>query len=303
MPDIGGAISVGASLLGGAMGSDAASSAADTQSEAAKYSADLQRQMFNRNVALQSPFYRAGVGAENRLLTMLGITPQAPSRGDIVTQLAYDTPNWDKLDQAAKDKLVNAELAKQTANIAAMSKSPEFGSLMRDFSMKDFQADPGYGFRMSEGLKALDRTAAARGGLMSGAALKGAERYGQDLASQEYQNAFNRYQTNRANKLNPLQSLTGQGQTTANTLGTAGQNYATNAGEAYMGGANARASGYIGSANAWSNALGQAANTYSQNKILGQILGNTGGVSGGFGSGTAAIPQSQSLDYYLGFNG
>ena len=55
-----------------------------------------------------------------------------------------------------------------------------YGSAGKNFSMQDFQADPGYAFRMSEGLKALDRTAAARGGLLSGGALKGAERYGQD---------------------------------------------------------------------------------------------------------------------------
>jgi len=71
--------------------------------------------------------------------------------------------------------------------------------------MADFQADPGYAFRMTEGLKALDRQAAARGGLISGAALKASQGYGQDLASQEYMNAFNRFQTNRTNLLNPLQ--------------------------------------------------------------------------------------------------
>ena len=181
--------------------------------------------------------------------------------------------------------------------LSANTGAAGYGSLMKDFGMSDFQADPGYGFRMSEGLKALDRTAAARGGLLSGSTLKGAERYGQDLASQEYQNAFNRYQINRANKLTPLQSLAGQGQTTANTLGAAGQDYATRVGENYMGAANARASGYIGSANAWSNALGSAANTYNQNRILNQVLG-AGGVSGGFGSGTAAIPPGPSFDYY-----
>jgi len=147
-----------------------------------------------------------------------------------------------------------------------------YGSLMKDFGMSDFQADPGYAFRMSEGLKGLDRTAASRGGLLSGAALKGAERYGQDLASQEYSNAYNRYQTNRANKLNPLQSLAGQGQTTANTLGTAGQNYATSAGQGYMNAADARASGYVGSANAWSNALGSVANNYNQNQLMNRLF-------------------------------
>lgn len=56
----------------------------------------------------------------------------------------------------------------------------------------DLQADPGYQFRLSEGLKALDRQAAARGGLISGSALKASQRYGQDMASQEYGQAYNR---------------------------------------------------------------------------------------------------------------
>ena len=130
------------------------------------------------------------------------------------------------------------------------------------FGMQQFQQDPGYGFRMSEGLKALDRTAASRGGLMSGAALKGAQRYGQDLASQEYTNAFNRYQTERQAKLGPLQSLAGVGQSAVNQLGQAGQAMASNVGEAYQGAANARASGYTGGANAINQALGQGMNLY-----------------------------------------
>jgi hypothetical protein len=138
--------------------------------------------------------------------------------------------------------------------------------------MTDFQQDPGYAFRMSEGLKALDRTAASRGGMLSGAALKAAGRYGEDYASNEYQNAYNRYQTNRANILNPLQSLSGQGQTTANTLGTAGQTYAANAGNAYMNAGDARASGYVGSANAWNNALGSATNAYTQNALMNRMF-------------------------------
>ena len=145
------------------------------------------------------------------------------------------------------------------------------GKYAKDFSMADFQQDPGYAFRMAEGMKALDRTAAARGGMLSGAALRGATRYGQEMGSQEYTNAFNRYQTNRANQLNPLQSLMGSGQTAANLVGAAGQNYANQAGEAYMGAGNARASGYVGSANAWSNALGNVANTFNQNQMLNRM--------------------------------
>jgi hypothetical protein len=145
--------------------------------------------------------------------------------------------------------------------------------------MADFQQDPGYAFRLSEGMKALDRTAAARGGMLSGAALRGATRYGQEMGSQEYTNAFNRYQTNRANQLNPLQSLMGAGQTAAGNVASAGQNYATNAGQNYMNAGNARASGYVGSANAWSNAIGNAYNQYNQNQLMNRIFPQGGGNS------------------------
>jgi hypothetical protein len=156
--------------------------------------------------------------------------------------------------------------------LSANTGAAGYGSAARNFGMSDFEQDPGYAFRMSEGLKALDRTAASRGGMLSGAALRGATRYGQDMASQEYQNAYNRYQTNRAGILNPLQSLAGQGQTTANTLGAAGQNYATNAGNAYMNAGNAAASGYVGSANAWNNALGGATNYFTQNQMMNRMF-------------------------------
>jgi hypothetical protein len=169
------------------------------------------------------------------------------------------------------------------------------GKYARDFSMADFQQDPGYAFRMSEGMKALDRTAASRGGLLSGAALKGAQRFGQDLGSQEYQNAFNRYQTNRANQLNPLQSLMGSSQTATNAMGQAGQNYATNAGNAYMNAGNARASGYVGSANAWSNAIGGAANMYNQNQMMNRIFPQ--------GGNAAAVGGAGATPYYSSVSG
>jgi len=159
------------------------------------------------------------------------------------------------------------------------------------FSMQQFQQDPGYGFRLKEGQKALERNAAARGGLISGGALKAAQRYGQEMGSQEYMNAFNRYQTERAARLNPLQSLTGMAQTTANTLGAAGQNLASNVGEAYQGAANARASGYVGGANAITGGLNQYLN-YSQ----GQNMVNA--LRGG-GSPTGYTPTT---DYSTGAN-
>jgi len=134
------------------------------------------------------------------------------------------------------------------------------------FGMDQFQADPGYAFRLSEGQKALERSAAARGGLMSGATGKALTRYGQEAGSQEYMNAFNRYQTERAARLNPLQSLAGVGQTSANTVGGYGQNYANqanqlaltnaaNQGNLALGMGNIRASQYGTAGSALNTAL------------------------------------------------
>jgi hypothetical protein len=147
--------------------------------------------------------------------------------------------------------------------------------------------DPGYQFRLKEGMRALENSAAARGGLLSGGTLKGIQRYGQDMGSQEYQNAFNRYQAERAGTLNPYQSLAGVGQSTANTLGTMGMNYANQAGEAYQGAANARASGYVGASNAINQGIGGISNMYYQNQLLNtlrpqQQYGVVGSTAGGF---------------------
>ena len=174
----------------------------------------------------------------------------------------------------------------------ALNKLIPLASEYTPFGMQQFQADPGYQFRLQEGLKQLQRGAAARGELLSGATLKGVQRYGQDLASQEYQNAFNRYQTERAARLNPLQSLAGVGQTAVNQLGQAGQQYAANAGEALQQGAAARASGYVGGANALSGALGQLGQ-YQMYKQMGLFnKPNTYNPQfTGFGAGDTGVPM------------
>lgn len=156
------------------------------------------------------------------------------------------------------------------------------------FDYDTYQQDPGVAFRLKTGIDALNRSAAARGGMLSGNALRGALEYGQELGSQEYTNAFNRYQTERAARLNPLQSLTGMGQTTANTLGTAGSNYATGAGGLMVGqGVNAANAGLVG-ARAMNNAIGTSAyalNNYfnSPNRGTTNAMGYNSASTGGYG--------------------
>jgi hypothetical protein len=162
---------------------------------------------------------------------------------------------------------------------AGVNALPELvnASKYTNFGMDQFQADPGYAFRLSEGQKALERSAAARGGLLSGGTGKALTRFGQEMGSQEYTNAFNRYQAERQARLGPLQSLTGMGQTTANQVGQAGQTMATNVGNDITSSAAARASGYVGGANALSGGLGQYLNYTSNQNVVNALTNRNAG--------------------------
>jgi hypothetical protein len=157
----------------------------------------------------------------------------------------------------------------------------------------NMMADPGYQFRLSEGLKALDRQAAARGGLISGGALKAAQRYGQDYATGEYGAAYNRAlteynaQVGRADTMyNRLAGQAGIGQTATGQLaGAAGQTGANISniigqgaqlqGQAIGAAGQARASGYVGAANALTGMGSNLANTYMQNQFLNRAYPTT----------------------------
>jgi hypothetical protein len=243
------------------------------------------------------------MAAQNRLFTLLGLDPNAgrpaaPSGGGMQPiTTPYGTFNFPGGMGGFGGAGAGAAPATNAQGIVVDPNSPDFGKYARDFGMQDFQQDPGYQFRLTEGQKALERSAAARGGLQSGSALKAATRFGQDMGSQEYQNAFNRYQINRSNQLNPLQSLMGAGQSATNTMtsaaGQAGQNQAQNI---YNAG-QARASGYVGSANALSGALqgiGSMAAQYplyqAQTNYLNSLSRFGGGGFGGGGFG--GVPPS-----------
>jgi hypothetical protein len=165
------------------------------------------------------------------------------------------------------------ELSKpyREAGETALNKLIPLATEYTPFGMEQFQADPGYGFRLSEGQKALERSAAARGNLLSGGTGKALTRYGQEMGSQEYMNAFNRYQTERQARLNPLQSLANVGQTSSQQLaGQAGQ-FGSNMAEAIGAAGQARASGYMGTASALGGGLNQYLN-YSQGQAQNQLL-------------------------------
>lgn len=131
------------------------------------------------------------------------------------------------------------------AGVNALAQLPgRAGAMPPAFQYRPEQltTDPGYGFRLSEGLKALERSAAARGGLLSGGTGKALTRYGQEMASQEYGNAYNRALTEynalrqrESEEYNRLAGLAGVGGTTAQQIGAAGQQYGQQAGNLLTG--------------------------------------------------------------------
>ncbi len=125
----------------------------------------------------------------------------------------------------------------------------------------EYTKSPGYDVRLNQGIAALDRSAAARGRLLSGAQTKAVTRFGQDYATNDYQN----WLANWYNSLTPLQSMAGQGLTTAGTISNLGANAATNMGTNNILASNYGAQGnqaIVGGINNVANTLNQGAQNY-----------------------------------------
>jgi hypothetical protein len=178
------------------------------------------------------------------------------------------------------------------------------GNATREFTGADMQAyDPGYQFRLQEAQKALMRSQSASGGMRSGGAAKALAAQQQNLASDEFNNAFNRFQQGRAQTFGILSGAAGLGERANSMALNAGNAYGSQVSGNIMHGnefnadlgfrgqseigdmdmrgtqakndyltqkANAQASGYVGSANAWTGALKGIGNTamdmYAMNK-------------------------------------
>lgn len=121
-----------------------------------------------------------------------------------------------------------------------------------------FRATPGYQFGLDEGAKTVQASAAARGGLNSGATLKALTKFGNDYADQQGYTPY----------MNRLASLADMSQVSTNNTGQLAQNYANQVGNNLQNAGQARAQGIYGSANAWSNF------NQSATKTMGNLYGN-----------------------------
>jgi hypothetical protein len=120
--------------------------------------------------------------------------------------------------------------------------------------------DPSMAFRQRLGTQATERMANVGGGAISGNTLRALTDYGQNLASTEYGNAFNRFQTERGNIYNTLANIAGMGQSAVNTGVNVGQNFAASQTGLITGQGAAQAAGTVGQANAYGGALGNIGN-------------------------------------------
>jgi hypothetical protein len=125
---------------------------------------------------------------------------------------------------------------------------------------RDEYLDPSMAFRLGIGEQTTQRAANVGGGALSGNTLRALQDYSQGLASTEYSNAFNRFQTERGNIYNTLANIAGMGQGAVNTGVQAGQATAQNLGQLAVGGGQAQAAGTIGAANALAGGIGGIGN-------------------------------------------
>ena len=218
--------------------------ATDAQLEAARESMDLQRELTREGLGLQRELAERGFGFQERGLRLGGAYREAGTGAlNELSQLyglgglsnAVDPYTGKPVEGAPQG--AQGVLGRQQAQQAAMDR---------------FKASPGYQFRQSEGLKAIDRLASARGYMGSTRAAREAQRYGEGLASQEYGDYVRRL-SNMAGmggqQIGTGVSALGGSANLAGNLGASQgatlSNLGANLGTTAMGMGDARASGYI----------------------------------------------------------
>ena len=160
----------------------------------------------------------------------------AANKANELEKYMYDQSRADQMPWLEQGKVSLSQLASMTR---------PGGELMRTYGTEDFQADPGYQFRLGEATRGADRAMAARGLTNSGTALRELSRVNQGMASDEFQNAYNRWMQQRQNQYNMLSGLANTGQVAGEQLASLGRNYANQYGQNLGQAADARASSYV----------------------------------------------------------
>ena len=268
---------VGGSVLGGVISAQGAKSASDAQASSADASNATQRYMYDKSVEINQPALDARDEALRVLLgDEYGGKRPAPNRNqiemDLINQeieklggredfgIGYassiiNNKRFEEAKSRVTDELIDEAYNKA---LAEYERGPSPGLLSQ--GPGEFTKAPGYDVRLKEGTNQLENMLASRGMTNSGVAGRSLQRYGQDYASNEYDNFLNRYYKS----LDPWLATAGLGQTSAGQLTNATQNAAANISQNQLAAGNARASGYINQANAISGSIGTGLNNYFQ---------------------------------------
>ena len=214
---------VAGSMASGSAQASGAKKAGKAQARANQRAIDLQRQTLDQQrAALAQSVEDQGQYTEEQknALAQAYERQQAAANEAYERQVAAAERAW-ALQQGYQDPWF--QVGKRS--ISKLENRPDFAFTAEDFNKHQ---DPGYAFRLKEGQQALDRTASARGGLLSGGALKAATQYGQEMGSQEFMNAYTRALQTDTTNYNRLANLSQWGQHSADMLTGAAGDYGNN---------------------------------------------------------------------------
>lgn len=242
-----------ADIVGSVLGYNAAKKSTKAQTKAADAANETQRYIFDQSREDQMPWQQAGNAGLNALMGLYGFEQVRDTTGATPAQIAKLPASeragiagyFDNIFINQANKLAGSTAKADVNALSAAEDLPmkwQMSANPTQTSNAFMLRDPGYQFRLSEGQRAIENGAAARGGLLSGNALKATQKYGQDYASNEFANIANRY-TN----------LAGLGEVANKQIQQAGQTYANAYGQNALAAGEARASGYAAKANALSN--------------------------------------------------
>jgi len=290
---------IGASVIGGVTQASAAKKAANAQRDAAQNQVQLQERVYNDIRDLMAPYRDIGSNALSAVAYELGLgaRPTIGGTAPEITEIT-DTPaaasgprimgNRDDRENARLSGAYNPAQPQPTTRFAVGGQMFDTRDAAQAYADENrtggtdyqgFQKTPGYDFQLSEGINAIDRSAASSGGLFSGATLKAAQTYGQGLANQGYDTYLNR-----------LTGLASSGQNAAASQGAAAQNYAAGAGQAYANMGNASAAGAIGVGNAINSGIGNAIGVWQYQNALSPAMNPAAG-----GITSSIIPRPNPL--------
>lgn len=297
------AVAIGGGALLSYMGSQ---NAADAQTNAANQANATQRNQYNQTRQDQMPWMNRGNAAGDQMAWLLGLPGYGSQsyNGGSLANGGYNRGNLqdprNRTNPMGPDSygggvgMPGGSPGSAGSLGSAMSGSPNinsamggYGSLSTPFSQTDWQADPGYAFRLQEGQKALERSGAAKGMTLSGAQAKALTSYGQGMGSQEYGAAYNRYNNDQTNLYNRLAGVAGTGQQANQFVGSLGANMANQVGQNQLGAGNAAAAGWTAGTGAISNGLNSWMNYNNWNQMQGnQNGGAPSGQYNGIGTGS-----------------